>query len=152
MYINAIDEIASTCTRFLLPTENVIVNHPCLEFIHVSTRVHLQRICNSVQQGLSRIQKKKKEQLVMQLDVCRTDITDTKEFVRLLSKILLILSKSEIELWKVHLSTHDNGGGHFEPTTVQAIQSFIESHDGMDMELKKEPKERVMRIFGKKTM
>ena len=41
---------------------------------------------------------------------------------------------------------------NFRPTTVEAIQACIASHDGIDMELKTESIDRAIRIAGKRTM
>ena len=130
--------------------ERIFVDRPSLRNLCFSTEGHLERICKSIHQGLCRIQKKKKDCLEINLLIDCTDateLTDMKGFLCLLSKILLNLMESNIMHWEVLLWPCPNDR-HFQPTTVEAIQSFIDSHDGIDVELKTEPM-RAIRITGK---
>ena len=108
-----------------IAVENVIVNHPSLEFFYVSTRGHLERICNAIHRGLFRRQKNKKKTLTI---VPRVEYTT--ECVALLSKILLTLSRSEIERWRVQIDMK----GDLD-LMAQAIRSFIAQHDEKEIKL-----------------
>ena len=131
--------------------ERMFADHPSLKDVCLETRGHLERICKSIHQGLSRIQKEKKDRLEITLLIDCSELTDMKGFLCLLSKILLNLRDSNIMHWEVQLVPFTRGR-HFQPTTVEAIQSCIDSHDGMDLELKTEPIDRAIRIIGKMTM
>ena len=126
--------------------EKVFVDHPTLRNLYISTEGHLKRICKSVHQGLSRIQKEKKDCLGIRLRIDCSELTYMKGFLGLLSKILLNLKEANIMHWQVALMPSEQGR-YFQPKTVEAIQSCIDSHDGIDMELKRQSIDRVRRFI-----
>ena len=63
------------------------------------------------------------------------EITDTTDFVCLLSRILLTLSKSNIREWMVILERHVNHRPYFDMRPiVTAIQEFTDMYPGLDIE------------------
>ena len=99
-------------------------DHQSLEDLAVGMRGNL----------LSKIQNRKEDILLIKLFIDCKKITDTQELMDLLSKLLLTLNESNVVIWKLELETYKKSD-HFAPTTVNALQSFVDLHDGIDMEL-----------------
>ena len=113
--------------------ERMIVDHSTVEAFCIWTQGHLERICTAIHRGLSQIQKHEKQYLEMILIIDSTELTEIKGFPCLLSKILLTLSESDLMDWAVTLAP--TKGRNFDPTTIEGIRSFIDSHDGFDVDL-----------------
>ena len=124
--------------------ENVIIDHSSLQRFSVSTAAEcrLEEICNSIHRGLIRIHKKRKEHLEIALYIDCMESAVTKEFVSLASKILLTLSKSKIEVWKLILEPHGDYS-HIEPM-IQVMESFIAEHGGKGIKLLDDGSERLV--------
>ena len=131
------DPIRRVLDRQVIEIENamerLIVDHSTVETFCIWTQGHLERICNSIHRGLSQIQKFEKEYLKMILVIDSTELTEIKGFPYLLSKILLTLSEADIMHWTVTLAP--TKGRHFDPRTIEGIRSFIDSNDGIDVDL-----------------
>lgn len=112
-----------------------IVDQFALEHLYLSTRGHLEAICNAIHDGLFMTKKRNRKQLEIALDVDVRELTDTEEFLCNISRIISGLALSDIDKWILCVdAVHTTEQQHFDWAPMKSgIISLLGSQPGMQL-------------------
>ena len=113
-------------------TKQLFTEYPSLEFIYISTRGHLERVCSAIYHGLFRTRKLKRNVMEIGLHIDCTEIEDLTDFMGNISKIILALGGSQTKQWMVTLRRHKK---YDLKPIAKAIRELIGSYSGLDIKL-----------------
>ena len=107
--------------------KRIIIEQPSLEYLYVSTRGHLEAICNGIYRGLFMTKKRQREQMEIALCVDVREISDKEEFLCGISKIIQVLGLCDIEDWLICVDAHCG---------VRPVRGETNDLDSMEISLK----------------
>ena len=86
--------------------KRILIEQPLLEFLYVSTRGHLEAICNGIHRGMFMIKKRKRKQFEIALDVDVREISNAEELLCGITRIIHALGMCNIEEWMICVDAH----------------------------------------------
>lgn len=119
-----------------------IVDYPDLEFLYVSTRGHLEKICSAIHHGLFRTKTRSRNKMEIGLMMDCDEITDGAEFICNLSRIINVLNMSDIREWIVSVEGHHKYFQFEHNALGAAIDEMVDSVRGFGVRLMEKTQER----------
>ena len=86
--------------------KQILIEQPLLEYLYVSTRGHLEAICNGIHRGLFMSKKVKRKEFEIALDVDVREISNAEEFLCGITRIIHALGMCDIKRWIVCVDAH----------------------------------------------
>ena len=105
-----------------------IVEYRSLEFFYISTRCHFEAICSGIHRGLFVTKKRKRQKIMIKLNVDVREISNADDFVCSVSKIIQVLEISEVKEWMLTIVPNHSFTGlqQFDEMRMTAPLSDLE--------------------------
>lgn len=116
--------------------ESIINNHS-LQFLYVSTRGHVERMCNAINHALFRTKTRLRAQLEIGLLFDGSELSDTSEFVCNITRIVHMLNICNINEWIVNVEQYRHNGltWEYENSGLGAVIDEWIGSAGTDLQL-----------------